>query len=538
MKKHFISAVALLLLIATVFSACGKKSDEDKSPDKQDTSTSTEDSNAAVNVGVIDGVDVFGGQHFPEMVWGYYKADSYRYDGTNEATAAFREGMEYAVFEEFGDTEISILPLDIQFGEYSHFMSSFTYDGEFYNAYTELGRTMFRKAYMQEFGDLTEEDFQKIENILDLSVAEVSFVQENGAIRSGAFAYELKNNKIRLYTVTIDEEYNTNISKDPFAEYDFLHDGGKLILANNGIERNYLTYGNNPEDTSLDITGYALNKKNTYKDLEGISFTRYNDDGKTYLYVYLTNGNKPIDPVMEYNKDDGSFTLSWKQCWQNSQKIDDERTISGKIIPCTSYGFTSYTGFFLIVDGTCYRYLMSNNEYDEKRYGNVYDSGNVNEDDLDDINQKKDDILEDLKTAFDNAGIPVEIDTESGKVALEANFLFDSDSYALSDSGKEYLNTFVDVYTSVVLEGEHSAYVAGVVIEGHTDTSGSYSYNQTLSQNRADAVAAQCISRNSSIASVIQTSGCSYDYPVYNEDGTVNMEKSRRVTFRFLLTAG
>jgi len=538
MKKHFISAVALLLLIATLFSACGKKSAEEKSSNKQDSSTSTEDSNAPVNVGAIDGVDAFGGQRFPEMVWGYYKADSYYYDGSFETSATFREGMEYTVFEEFGDTKLSILPLTVYFGKYSHFMSNFTYDGKYYYAYTELGRTMFRKAYMQEFGDLTEDDFQKIEKILDLNVVKVDFAQENGAIRSGVFVYELKNNKICLYNVTIDDEYNVLTDKDPFAEYDFLHDGSKLILAHDDIQRNYLTYGNNPKDTSLDIVGFALNKKNTYKDLEGISFTQFHDNGNIYLHVYLTGGRTAIDPVLEYNKDDGSFTLSWEQHWQNSQKVDDARTISGKIIPCTNHGSTSYTGFFLIVDGTCYRYLMSYDEYDEKRYGNVYDSGNVNEDDLDDINQKKDDILEDLKTAFDNAGIPVEIDTESGKVALEANFLFDSDSYALSDSGKEYLNTFVDVYTSVVLEGEHSAYVAGVVIEGHTDTSGTYSYNQTLSQNRADAVATQCISRNSSIASVIQTSGCSYDYPVYNEDGTVNMEKSRRVTFRFLLTTG
>ena len=145
---------------------------------------------------------------------------------------------------------------------------------------------------------------------------------------------------------------------------------------------------------------------------------------------------------------------------------------------------------------------MSQLEYEEKMFGSMYDA-NISESTMVELDKKKRDILAELEAAFKAAGLDVEIDTDSGKVGVEANFLFDTNSYELNTAGKQYIDTFVDVYTSVVLNGEHADYVAAIVVEGHTDTKGSYSYNQTLSQNRADAVAAQCIGRNPSMASMI-----------------------------------
>ena len=120
---------------------------------------------------------------------------------------------------------------------------------------------------------------------------------------------------------------------------------------------------------------------------------------------------------------------------------------------------------------------------------------------------------------------------------LEASFLFATNSYELSADGQEYLNAFMDVYVSVVMKEEYSAYVSSIIVEGHTDTSGTYSYNMTLSQNRADTVANHCIAQYAQMAGIIRATGCSYDFPVYNADGSVNMAASRRVTFRFELTA-
>ena len=186
----------------------------------------------------------------------------------------------------------------------------------------------------------------------------------------------------------------------------------------------------------------------------------------------------------------------------------------------------------MFIDGTMYRYLMSQEEFDERKQTSMADP-----DQTEDLSATKRNLLAELEAAFRAAGLEVSIDYDTGKVTLEANFLFATNSYELSQEGKEYLNSFTDVYTSVVLKEEYSAYVSNIIVEGHTDTSGSYSLNQTLSQNRANAVADLCISRNSRMANVIEAVGCSYDYPVYNDDGTVNMAKSRRVTFRFVLTS-
>jgi outer membrane protein OmpA-like peptidoglycan-associated protein len=130
----------------------------------------------------------------------------------------------------------------------------------------------------------------------------------------------------------------------------------------------------------------------------------------------------------------------------------------------------------------------------------------------------------------------VGIDPDTGKVTMESSFLFDIESSKLSAEGKAYLDGFLDVYSAIILSDAYSGYISKIIIEGHTDTDGSYSYNQTLSEQRANSVAEHCIARNPLLADVIETEGCSYDYPVYNKDGSVNMAKSRRVTFRFTLT--
>ena len=536
-RRFFIGTIALLMALVMLTGCCINV------PSGSGNNSPSANNKPSGNSGIFDkpssisGNDVFRGERFNEMLWGYYEAENYDYNGSRDDSAQFRDGMKYiTVPTQYGDREIAALPLHIQMGLYTHMMSSFSYEGEYYDAYTELGRAMFRKAYMEEFGDLTEEDFQKIEYILQLDVAEVSVTDPDGGTYIYTLAYSISGDTLSLYSLEVDEQYNTTISEDPIVEYTFLHDGGKLILDYKGVQRNYITSGYKPTDSSLNICGYALNENNRYQDLEGFSMFQYGADDDITVYVELSNDEAPIDPVMELDRETGNFTLSWQQRWVNTargvEKEDDPQTITGTIVPCTNYGFTSYSGFFMFIDGTMYRYLMSQEEFDERKQTSMADP-----DQTEDLSATKRNLLAELEAAFRAAGLEVSIDYDTGKVTLEANFLFATNSYELSQEGKEYLNSFTDVYTSVVLKEEYSAYVSNIIVEGHTDTSGSYSLNQTLSQNRANAVADLCISRNSRMANVIEAVGCSYDYPVYNDDGTVNMAKSRRVTFRFVLTS-
>ena len=536
MKKRLISTVAALMALVLVFAGCGAAEDTGakKSEEKKPQETET------VAKPAISGEDVFGGQRFSEMVWGYYEVDGYEYTGSHEDSAGFRDGMKYVTIPvETGEWTVSALPLSVQMGKYTHFMPAFAFNGAYHNAYTEEGRAMFRKAYMKQVGDLTEEDFQKIEKILWLDVAEMVLVEESGATRIINMTYELRDNMLYFYTLSVDERYNITTSDAPVLECEFLHDGGKLILDCGGVQRAYYASGYKQGDSSLTFSGYALNEKNKYADLDGFSFFQFGYGEEISVYVELSGGESPVDPVMDLDVTNGNFTLSWQQRWIENQgrieKVDDPRTITGKIVPCTSYGFTDYSGFFMIVDGTCYRYLMSQEEYEERRYSGVPED--LSDSQRDTLASTKRNLLEELAEAFEKAGIDVTIDFESGKIDLEASFLFGTDSYEFSADGQAYVDAFMDVYISVVMKEDYAAFVSNIVVEGHTDTAGSYSYNKELSQKRAESVASRCTDRNPQMANMIRSEGYSYDYPVYNDDGSVNMEKSRRVTFSFVLGA-
>ena len=491
----------------------------------------------------LSGEDIFGGDYSPEMLWGHYEAVNYEYNGSSEDAAAFLEGMEYfTVPTERGDYEYAVLPVSFHAGKYSHFMGSFMYEGKYYDPYTEKGRAMFRKAYIAEVGDMTEEEFKKIEAVMDLDVMEIYAVDKNGRTYIIMLNYRINGNKLDLYEVAIDDDFNIAYGSAPIMSCEVRHNGGRLQLLSNGVLREYCADGFKKTDDSLTITGYARTEEDRYEDIEGISFYDYGEDHEGNAYVYLTDGDTAIDPVMTVNRETGEFTLSWKERWTTyngyTEKQPDDRTITGKIVLCSSYGWYNHRAFFLFVDGQCYRYLMTSDEYDEIAYGDLLDDDSdleyMTDSEKDTINAAKKSILEELKEAFDAADIQADIDFTTGRVTLEANFLFDVNSTELSAEGIDYLNRFADAYCSVIVNNEYAEYIANIIIEGHTDTSGSYSLNQALSEGRANAVANQCITRNSLIEPLIEARGCSYDYPIYNADGTVNMDASRRVTFRFV----
>lgn len=176
---------------------------------------------------------------------------------------------------------------------------------------------------------------------------------------------------------------------------------------------------------------------------------------------------------------------------------------------------------------------MSEEEYEE-RLKDISESSNLSDNRKEELTTTKTNLLAELEKAFKNAGINATVDYSSGKITLEASFLFATNSYELSQEGQKYLDSFMGVYTSVIMKEEYLSCISRILVEGHTDISGSYSHNLKLSQNRADAVKQRCVESNPQIASIIEAIGRSYDYPVYNDDGTVNMDASRRVTFSFV----
>ena len=151
-------------------------------------------------------------------------------------------------------------------------------------------------------------------------------------------------------------------------------------------------------------------------------------------------------------------------------------------------------------------------------------------------------IIRDLSDSLTTANIKASVDKNTGDIMLESTVFFDVGKFDIKDTGKKFLNQFIPLYLSVLLKEDYADYLGEIIIEGHTDTQGTYLSNLELSQDRALAVATYCLQmrgltsdQQEKLRQLISAKGRSYSDPVYNVDGTVNMEASRRVEFKFRL---
>lgn len=151
-------------------------------------------------------------------------------------------------------------------------------------------------------------------------------------------------------------------------------------------------------------------------------------------------------------------------------------------------------------------------------------------------------IIEELRDELRGAGLDAMVDRKTGAIAFTGAVLFDTGKNDLKQSGKDLLNAFIPVYLRTLMSEENSEYVGEIIIEGHTDTSGGYLSNLALSQERALAVATYCLGPEMSgltadekrlLQDILTANGRSYADPVYAPDGSVDMDASRRVVFKF-----
>lgn len=163
---------------------------------------------------------------------------------------------------------------------------------------------------------------------------------------------------------------------------------------------------------------------------------------------------------------------------------------------------------------------------------------------LDRIIGVKSNLIEDLKKAFDGTDLKVSVDPQTGAITFDSSILFDVNMYDLKPSGEEFLEAFLPRYLNVLLQDKYKSYISEIIIEGHTDTNGTYMHNLELSQERALSVATFCLKDDTtilspeerdSLRSIVTANGKSFSNPIYNADGSVNLEASRRVEFKFRL---
>lgn len=156
----------------------------------------------------------------------------------------------------------------------------------------------------------------------------------------------------------------------------------------------------------------------------------------------------------------------------------------------------------------------------------------------------KADIIAEVSGALSRRGVSASIDPDTGDIMISSRQLtFQTNSAELTAESKAFLDRFVPVYLEVLMRPEYEGYLGTIIIEGHTDLSGTYERNMELSQERALSVLLYI--RNNVYAGdyymqnrlddLLVAMGKGYSDPVYNSFGYPDSDASRRVEFKFSL---
>lgn len=280
-----------------------------------------------------------------------------------------------------------------------------------------------------------------------------------------------------------------------------------------------------------------------------VVFDIEDEDNDDYDYYYG-------DFVACYKKDDENYYYSHK---------DKDYTINGYVFAPWLVKTPVANGFYNVVDTLSGEVLFegySNYDYynEKKEDGEssagptayyIYAKYNGGADvylvtgsaHLAAVNQKKADLYNALEKAYKDAGINVTINRENGEIAMDTTVLFGGDSAALTTEGKAFLNKFIAVYTKVAFSDEYNGFISKTMVEGHTAplANSTYASGLQLSVDRANNVKNYCLSKATGVdvsmlsGGAFEAIGYSNSQPVYNKDGSVNLDASRRVSFRFLV---
>jgi len=127
-----------------------------------------------------------------------------------------------------------------------------------------------------------------------------------------------------------------------------------------------------------------------------------------------------------------------------------------------------------------------------------------------------------LLAPFPDYEIDISNGTTSGSLNDGANF--DTESAELSDSTKALMSVAIAILTRDP--------TLGIIIEGHTDSAGEASFNQLLSERRAQAAADFMIAAGIDAGRLL-TVGYGEDRPIADNDTPEGKAQNRRVGFEF-----
>ncbi len=151
-------------------------------------------------------------------------------------------------------------------------------------------------------------------------------------------------------------------------------------------------------------------------------------------------------------------------------------------------------------------------------------------------------IIMDLSSSLTASDLKATVDPNSGDIVLDSSVFFETARSEIKEEGKQLLDKFIPVYLNVLLSDNYREYLGEIIIEGHTDSSGSYENNLKLSQQRALQVALYCLAmptlsaeQKNLLQQILTATGKSWADLKYDEYGNEDRDASRRVEFKFSL---
>ena len=141
-----------------------------------------------------------------------------------------------------------------------------------------------------------------------------------------------------------------------------------------------------------------------------------------------------------------------------------------------------------------------------------------------------------LKEALGNK---IDIDKKTGSLKLASNILFEVGQATLKDEAKSELKKAFEQYIGTLVTNKQiRPHLDKIIIEGHTDSDGSYIYNLNLSQKRALAVMEYLLTldftKKHNIRPLMTASGRAY-LDAIKVNGVEDKEASRRIEIKFRL---
>ncbi|MCR4646583.1 MAG: OmpA family protein [Oscillospiraceae bacterium] len=432
----------------------------------------------------------------PEMFYGKYTAPGTHKTGLEDAVREkFLKEMSYTDYPT-ADRPLTVLPYRIEVGPHCNVTSLNYLNG--YNWMTlryfdeEGNRFMIRAAYTVQGDELELHMLQDYSYDADTRILDYTFsdmiVRYSFSFNGPAMTLSSEGKSVTLYAEDLTKE-----------------DGVDL-------------YDANVAESSASVCG--INKFNL----------KQND---TYIMV----GDQKIVPDSYEFTEDGLFRMTW---------TEGEKQHAMQLV----YFYADDDGLVL-TDGKEYYYynrrswdLYTDEVSTNLDVGDAKRLENMSDAEIKALKKRVNALYTDLDQALKDAGINAKIDKETGEIALDSVLLFDVEAYAVSQEGREMLSKFLKAYTSVIFDEKYDGFVSSIEIEGHSDPTGNPDYNRTLSEYRANNVMDYCLSdaagldsaTTERLAGMLTAQGYSSDRPIYRQDGTVDLDACRRVSFRFVIT--